>query len=221
MAIFSVFRFYKDMQNNNISFTSKIRFVPWKTFSKMQKKNEILYFHDTPNILKADEFYSMDIRTCTGGGLHKPSTQEAEGFHFWDDRVTNKKANDNVISLIRFVKNPERGIILGGKRLDENPLSIPLFNKFKQLISERINNNLTVFGIHKNAYGQTHYHYDKKTDTWTICSEYIKSEKGPQRAVNSLGTLRNAFEEISIAPGDRLFIGNKEILPKDAPDIFK
>ena len=172
-------------------------------------------------MLKADEFYSLDIRTCTGGGLTKPSTQEAEGFHFWDDGVTNKKANDNVISLIRFVKNPERGIILGGKRLDENPLSIPLFNKFKQLISERVNNNLTVFGIHKNAYGQTHYHYDKKTDTWTICSEYIKSEKGPQRAVNSLGTLRNAFEEISIAPGDRLFIGNKEILPKDAPDIFK
>lgn len=49
----------------------------------------------------------------------------------------------------------------------------------------------------------------------------MKRGNGPQRAVNSLGTLRNAFEEISIAPGDRLFIGNKEILPKDAPDIFK
>ena len=34
-------------------------------------------------------------------------------------------------------------------------------------------------------------------------------------------TIKNAFEKISIAPGDRLFIGNKEILPKDAPGIFQ
>ena len=208
------------MQNNNVSFTSKIQFVPWNTFSKMNKKNSILYFHDTPNILKADEFYSLDIRTCTGGGLTKPSTGEGEGFHFWDDKITQRKANDNVISLIRFVKNPERGLILGGKKLDSNPLSIPLFNKFKNMIAERVK-YLTEFSIHKYEDSQTHYHYNTKTDTWTICSEYRKTDNSPQRAVNSLGTLKNAFEKISIAPGDRLFIGNKEILPVHAPDIFQ
>ncbi len=207
------------MQNNNVSFTSKIQFVPWKTFTKMQKKNEILYFHDTPNILKADEFYSLDIRTCTGGGITKPSTGEGEGFHFWDDRITRRKANDNVISLIRFVKNPERGLILGGKKLDSNPLSIPLFYKFRDLISERVQ-NLTQFCIHKFENSQTHYHYDTKNDVWTICTEYGKTDKSPMRAVTSLGTLKNAFEKISIAPGDRLFIGEKEILPSDAPELF-
>ena len=208
------------MQNNNVSFTSKIQFVPWNTFSKMNKKNEILYFHDTPNILKADEFYSLNIRTCSGGGVTRPSTCEGEGFHFWDDKITQRKVNDNVISLIRFVKNPERALILGGKRLEGNPLSVPLFNKFRNLIAERVK-NLTVFGVHRFEDSQTHYHFDTKNDVWTICSEYRKGPDSPQRSVNSLGTLRNAFETISIAPGDRLFVGKKEILPEDAPDIFQ
>lgn len=209
------------MQNNNVSFTSKIQFVPWKTFSSMRPlKNEILYFHTTPNILKADEFYSLAVRTCTGGGLTKPSTAEAEGFHFWDDKITLKKANDNVISLIRFIKNPERGLLLGGKRLDSNPLSVPLFNKFRNMIVERVK-NLTEFSIHRYEDCQTHYRYNTADDTWTICTEYRKNDKSPQRAVNSLGTLKNAFEKISIAPGDRLFIGEKEILPKDAPELFQ
>lgn len=207
--------------NKNISFTSRIQFVPWKTFCSIkQTQNKILYFHDTPNILKADEFYSMDIRTCTGGGLTKPSTREGEGFHFWDDRITQRKANDNVISLIRFVKNPERGLILGGKRLESNPLSVPLFDKFRSLISQRVK-FLTEFGVHRFEDSQTHYHYNAQNDTWTLCTEYSKSDKSPLRAVNTLGTLKNAFEKISIAPGDRLFVGNKEILPKDAPEIFQ
>ncbi len=209
------------MKNNNVSFTSKIQFVPWKTFcSKKQTPNEILYFHDTPNILKADEFYSLDIRTCTGGGITKSSTGEGEGFHFWDDKITQRKANDNVISLIRFIKNPERGLILGGKRLESNPLSVPLFYKFKNMIAQRVK-YLTEFSIHRFEDSQTHYHYNAKNDVWTICTEYRKSDKSPQRAVNSLGTLRSTFEKISIAPGDRLFMGDKEILPKDAPDIFQ
>ncbi len=216
-----MFRFYNGMQNNNISFTSKIQFVPWKTFtSKKPMQNEILYFHNTPNILKADEFYSLDIRTCTGGGLTKPSTAEAEGFHFWDDKTTQKKANDNVISLIRFVKNPERGLILGGKRLESNPLSVPLYYKFRNMIADRVK-NLTEFSIHRYEDSQTHYRYDTKNDTWTICTEYRKTDKSPQRAVNSLGTLKKAFEKISIAPGDRLFIGEKEIKPQDAPELFQ
>ncbi len=214
-----MFWFYSCMQNNNVSFTSNIRFVPWKVFSKMEKKNAILYYHDTPNILKADEFYSLDIRTCTGGGLTKQSTGEGEGFHFWDDKITQKKANDNVISLIRFVKNPERGLVIGGKRLDENPFSVPLFYKFRDMIKERVQ-NLSEFCIHRFEDSQTHYHYDTKNDTWTICTEYRKTANSPQRAVNSLATLKNAFEKISIAPGDRLFIGEKEIQPKDAPEIF-
>lgn len=207
------------MQNKDISFTSKIQFVPWKTFEKITNKNKILYFHDTPNILKADEFYSTDIRTCTGGGLTKPF-EEAEGFHFWDDRITQKNLNNNVVSLFRFIKNPERGILIGGKNLDSNPLSIPLFNKFKQTISDRVK-NLSVFGIHKFENCQSHYNYNTKTDTWTICTEYRKNDNSMLRSVNSLNTLKNTFEEISIAKGDRLFIGNKEILPENAPELFK
>ena len=122
------------MENSSVSFTSNICFVDRIAYNKIKKRNSIGFWHTVPNILKADEFYSLDIRTCTGGGITKPSTGEGEGFHFWDDRITQRKANDNVISLIRFVKNPERGLILGGKKLDSNPLSIPLFYKFRDLV---------------------------------------------------------------------------------------
>ena len=80
---------------------------------------------------------------------------------------------------------------------------------------------LTEFSIHRYENSQSHYFYETRNDTWTICTEYCKSDNSPLRSVNSLGTLRNAFEKISIAPGDKLFINGKEILPKDAPEIFQ
>ena len=86
-----MFRFYVNMQNNSsISFTSKISFVDRTAFAMLKKNNLIDYTHQSSNILKADEFYSPGIRTCTGGGLVNPLV-EAEGFHFWDDMVNAKK----------------------------------------------------------------------------------------------------------------------------------
>lgn len=207
------------MQHNNISFTSNICFISGRKFRTLPKANYVDYYHHNPNIIKAPEFYSEGIRTCTGGGLVKPFV-EGEGFHFWDDKTTLKNFHDQVVRLFRFVKEPERGLLVGGKEIQFNELSMPLFNKFRQAISEKVE-NLTVFAKHKFQYEQTHYKYEVENDTWTICTEFRANENAPLKSVKNLSDLKRCFEEISIAPGDRLFINEKEILPQTNPEIFR
>ena len=207
------------MQNNSISFTSKIRFVDRHIYKIMDKKNFIDFIHSKPNILKADEFYSEEIRTCTGGGLVNPY-KEAEGFHFWDDYTNKKNFPHLVNSLFRFVKNPERGLLIGSKELEIFPYSVEQFNRFKKVFLERVK-NVTIFQQHTFPYAETHYHYSLADDTWTLCSHYRNEKDLNYKTIKSLDALKKCFKNISIAEGDRLFIGKKEILPTDAPEIFK
>ena len=142
---FRVFKF--NMNNNSISFTSKIRFVDRPVYAMMEKSNLIGFRHNVPNILKDKTFYSEEIRTCTGGGLVNPF-KEAEGFHFWDDRTNKKKFPELVNSLFRFVRNPQNALIVGSKELPNNPYSIEQFGRFKNLFLERFK-NVSIFQTQK------------------------------------------------------------------------
>ena len=213
------FRVFKvNMNNNSISFTSKIRFVDRPVYAMMEKSNLIGFRHNVPNILKDKTFYSEEIRTCTGGGLVNPF-KEAEGFHFWDD-LPNKKNFDILINrLFRFVKSPEHGLLVGGKDLKNSPFSMEQFLRFKKVFLERVK-NVSFFQKHNYEYSETHFHYSLDTDTWTLCSSFLDSNPDRYRTVNKIADLRKCFDKISIAEGDKLFLGKKEILPDDAPDIF-
>ena len=177
------------------------------------------FWHTVPNILKADEFYSEGIKTCTGGGVVIPF-KEAEGFHFWDDMTNKKKFPDIVNSLFRFVKNPQRALLVGSKKLDDSPYSIEQFERFKKVFTERIK-NVSLFERHRYENAQTHYIYSLDNDTWTLFSEYQKGKNIRYNQVKSLKALKECFENISIADGDRLFINNKEITKADAPELFQ
>jgi len=205
----------------NITFTSNIKFIDSPRFLKQYKHGtRIGFHHNEPNILKSPEFYSCDIRTCTGGGLITPG-KEAEGFHFWDDKPNMKNFRDNLISLFRFVKNPERGLLVGSKNLPDNPFSIPQFQNFKKAFQERVE-NITLFEQHSHELAETHYHYSLNTDTWTLSSKYWEPNEliVKPHAVKTLNDLLSAFKTIRIAKGDRLFINSREITPKDCPEIF-
>ena len=206
------------MDNTSISFTSKIRFVDRPVYKMMKKANYIDFHHNSSNIMKAKEFYSEEIRTCTGGGLVSPSI-EAEGFHFLDDKVNNKKFPMIVNSLFRFVKNPERGLLIGSKELKGNPYSIIQFENLKKTFLERVK-NVSLFQKHRYTNSESYYHYSLDDDTWTILSAFRREDSPKYNVVKSLRDLRECFEKISIADGDRLFIGKKEILPEDCPEIF-
>lgn len=206
------------MDKKSITFTSRIQFVDRITYSKLHKKNRIGFWHDVPNILKADEFYSEGIRTCTGGGIVDP-LKEAEGFHFWDDMTNKKKFPQIINSLFRFVKNPQRAILIGSKDIDGNPYSIEQFERLKKIFIDRIK-NVSLFERHRYDNSQTHYHYSVDTDTWTLFSEYQKRPNGRYIQVKNLKTLQECFNNILIADGDKLFVGGKEITLKDCPEIF-
>ena len=207
------------MENNSISFTSKIRFVERHIYSIMDKKNFIDFAHSKPNILKADEFYSEEIRTCTGGGLVNPY-HEAEGFHLWDDLTNKRKFPHLINSLFRFVKKPERGLLVGSKELEKSPYSIEQFDKFKKVFLERVK-DVSIFQQHTFPCSETHYHYSLDSDTWTLCTRYKNEKELNYKSVRSLEALKKCFKYISIAKGDRLFIGRKEIFPSEAPEIFE
>lgn len=207
------------MENSSVSFTSNIHFVDRIAYNKIKKRNSIGFWHDVPNILKADEFYSEGIKTCTGGGIVIPF-KEAEGFHFWDDMTNKKKFPDIVNSLFRFVKNPQRALLVGSKKLDDSPYSIEQFERFKKVFTERIK-NVSLFERHRYENSQTHYIYSLNDDTWTLFSEYQKGKNIRYNQVKNLKALKECFENISIADGDRLFINNKEITKADAPELFQ
>ena len=205
---------------DNITFKSKIQFVHNIEFSKNKTKGYYIgYTHNVPNILKADKFYTEAIRTCTGGGLVIPQ-KEAIGFHIWDDK-TNKK-NFELIknSMFRWIQNPERGLLIGSKKLIGSPFSIEQFQKFKKSFSEKVP-NLTLFEEHANQYSQSHFSYSVKDDTWIIASDYYEPETKKHIVVTSLEALKKAFKTIKIAKGDSLFIGKKEITPQNAPELFE
>ena len=208
------------MQNNtSISFTSKIRFISGSAYTMLQKRNYIDFIHNKPNILKADEFYSMNIRTCTGGGLVNPFV-EAEGFHFWDDMVNAKNFPQLINSLFRFVKEPKRGLLVGSKDLKGSPYSLTQFENFKKVFMDRVN-NVSLFQKHKFTNSETHYNYSVFTDTWTLCTGYREGDDLKWKYIRKADDLLQVFEKVSIADGDRLFIGKKEVLPSKHPELFK
>lgn len=210
------------MTNNNISFTSNIKFVKYnKAFLSSLTGDRIGYRHNEPNILKSKDFYSMDIRTCSGGGFVKPYV-EAEGFHFWDDFTNKKKFPDIINKLFFYVKNPQRALLLGGKELPGNQYSLEQFQKLKKVFLERIK-NVSIFEQHRHKCSETHYRYSLDTDTWTISSKFWERDGKELKAhsIDSVEDLLNCFEHVSIAEGDRLFIGKTEILPKDYPQLFR
>ena len=207
------------MTNDSISFTSKIRFVDRPVY-KMLKKNHFIDFrHDRPNILKSGEFYSEDIRTCTGGGLVNPGC-ESEGFHFWDDMTNKKKFPELVNSLFRFVRNPQNALLVGSKDLKGNPYSLEQFARIKKVFLERVK-NVSLFQQHKFLNSETHYHYSLDTDTWTLCTSFQEKNGGKLKFIKKPEDFLKAFDSVSIADGDRLFVGKKEVLPFEYPELFK
>ena len=83
--------------SEKVSFKSRINFVDRAMFDKIKRGTKILYKHDTPNIIKDNEFFTEEIRTCSGGGLVKPFV-EADGFHLMDDVINfTYEVNDKVI----------------------------------------------------------------------------------------------------------------------------
>ena len=123
--------------SNNLSFQSKIRFVPRRVFMDKeflpfvdcQKRTEPLF----KSMIKDKDFYTLDVRTCTGGGL--VDSDGVLGFHIFDcqeniDRVGNALAN-----IIDFrTRNNKSALLIGSKDIPSRRDSLPLFDRIREVV---------------------------------------------------------------------------------------
>ena len=203
-----------------ISFKSRINIVTNKVFAELPAGHYIDFLLENPkkpNIVTSDMFYTLDIRTCTGGGLKNSSDNAAAGFHLWDEKLNAKNLSDFINQLKDYVKNPEGGLLIGSKKITGSPNSVPLFKLVKKELS-KICSNISYFQTIKKPYGEADFKYSLADDTWNILlTDNIKCAN----SVRTINKLQEFFEDISIAPSDRLFVNGKEITKREAPHIFR
>lgn len=208
--------------SKSVSFSSNIRFVNGADYAKLLAKSSadrIGYLHNEVNLLKSPHFFSTEIRTCTGGGLVTQEL-EAEGFHLLDDMPNMKAAHDILVKLFRYVKNPERGLLVGSKDVKDRPYSCKQFKNLKEAFQKR-GVLLSFFEKHLYRKSETAFHYSLNDDTWTLCTGFSRPIENKWNYVSNPVDLRSCFEKVKIADGDRLFIGAKEITPGSYPEFFK
>lgn len=214
--------------DNKISFKSQIKFVSLADYRNivnmrcLSNKNYIgtgigyKFIGKVKTKKYLDEAFTREIRTCSAGGLVSPK-RFAVGFHFFHDNHTFRRLPDVFNNEIFRRFQPQRALLLGGKKLDKCPYSMKNFEKIKTLIMNKVE-NVSFFERHRHMDSESHLYYSLKDDTWIIATEYTTKDKRKQ--VLSLKDLKAAFKKIQIAKGDRLFIDNKEISSKDYPSIF-
>lgn len=204
--------------NNQISFQSKIKFVDDKKLKRTINITpriitdidfDVAYLRHSPN------FKTDAIRTCTGGGLIKENKRSC-GFHIYHSEHFNNCITGIFEALFKGFK-PDRALIVGGKNAPGYEFSMPNFNKIKDVITDNVE-NVTIFEEHNYQVAETSFMYSLSDDTWYLASSAMQKDKIFN--VKSLVDLKNMFRNIKIAKGDRLFIDEKEILPKDFPEIF-
>jgi hypothetical protein len=211
---------------DNTTFSSNIHFVDRKTFDKIAKGLEINQALPSKRIGKADEFYTKDVRTCTAGGFvfdKSPSTPV--GFHFLN-YIENLWNSQQLVSDVvsKFDSKPKNGLLFGSKIFDyysastNRQYSVPLFDALRNGFSAVVE-NLSLFESHKKLTAQTHYYYNKATDTHYLCAESFEKENKSKSVTNLKGLLA-FYKNISIAKTDKLFIKDKEISKDQAPHIF-
>lgn len=212
------------INQSNISFSSKINFVSYRDFfdNKVNRnKSEFVpSWCAEPCSAEGDEFYSVQLRTCTGGGIVEPDNKVV-GFHFYDCENNVSNAEQNVEDLFKKAPNAQRGLVIGGKKLRFAPYSLEQFDKIKEKFLEKLP-AVSVFQTHSYPDSETNYHYSVDDDEWTINTQFSVLPGHPKvHDVTTLEKLKSAFDKIFIADGDELFIDDVPVGKEDAPEFFE
>lgn len=205
----------------NISFTSRINILSSKAFDKLPKGKHIGFnpADNTPTILKSDIFNTVNIRTCTGGGIKSGNNNSVLGFHIWDI-CEDPDFTEQLSKIQNSFNSIEGGLIIGSKKVERAENSIKNFKIVKQTLQKK-SKNISWFQTIRKTLGEVDFIYSKPDDTWNLrlCEWDCKNKK--YKTVHTLNKFLEFFEEISISPKDKLYIGGKEITKADAPDIFR
>lgn len=208
--------------NEQPSFKSRINILsPLRYASKPNSENYIHCFQDRVhnNVVIARDFYTKQVRTCTGGCLTAQDSPLAVGFHIWDE-LKYFDLKSCIKKIKKLIPDADNGFLIGSKELIDADHSVSYFNEIQNSLSE-ICPNFSVFKTFTHPYGQADFKYFKDTDTLNIRLSFLKPYCDEISNVYSLKRLLSFFKEISIAPTDTLFINEKQITKKDVPHIFR
>lgn len=218
---------------NDISFTSRIKFVSGNKFQELARgqyvdfRNEQILNHIDMarkeklkkiygqgiknlrlDVLKADEFYTDSVRTCTAGGVVNTKTGEAAGFHIYDSFDNYDETDDILENIFGRVKNPDRALLIGSKKLDVAQYSTEIFKQIKEGIMKRVP-KVTLFREHTFPYSESNLCYLSEPDTWIINSMYRPLTDYKEYDVLTKQDLDKCFKEVKIADGDVLLFEKK------------
>ena len=197
---------------SNISFKSKINFVPLKEFINVIDKSGkfVPYGLEDPLFTKASSFYTETVRTCAAGGF-TDTKENAFGFHILDCLERFENIKDIGKELLNQCNPMEtRGLLVGGKDLKHRPYSMPIINTLRKMFELRLK-ALSYFIEHTYLRAETFFHYDLKTDTWTmLLRNYDRASDKYHNVVNPK-ELMESYAKIHIAEGDVLMINGERI----------
>lgn len=210
-----------NVQNcNSLNFKSNIHFVSSPNFDKQMFRSYFYCSSKKPlmdSMLKGGDIWTQSIRTCSGGGL--VDNQGALGFHFFNSLETIQKVKEDLIPIVKKQNcKTKSALLIGGKRITND--SVQLFStvlgKLKDVVKP------SYFKIYKSIYAESDIGYDKHTDSWFINLTNPVDARNimARKDVLTLNALKKSFEEIKIAPQDKLFINGKEVTHNDAPEFF-
>lgn len=210
-----------NVQNcNSLNFKSNIHFVSSPNFDKQMFRS---YFYCSTkktlmdSMLKGGDIWTQSIRTCSGGGL--VDNQGALGFHFFNSLETIQKVKEDLISIVKKQNcKTKSALLIGGKRITNDSVQLfsTVLDKLKDVVKP------SYFKIYKSIYAESDIGYDKHTDSWFINLTNPVDVRNimARKEVLTLNALKKSFEEIKIAPQDKLFINGKEVTHNDAPEFF-
>lgn len=210
-----------NVQNcNSLNFKSNIHFVSSPNFDKQMFRS---YFYCSTkktlmdSMLKGGDIWTQSIRTCSGGGL--VDNQGALGFHFFNSLETIQKVKEDLIPIVKKQNcKTKSALLIGGKRITNDSVQLfsTVLDKLKDVVKP------SYFKIYKSIYAESDIGYDKHTDSWFINLTNPVDVRNimARKEVLTLNALKKSFEEIKIAPQDKLFINGKEVTHNDAPEFF-
>lgn len=210
-----------NVQNcNSLNFKSNIHFVSSPNFDKQMFRSYFYCSTKKPlmdSMLKGGDIWTQSIRTCSGGGL--VDNQGALGFHFFNSLETIQKVKEDLIPIVKKQNcKTKSALLIGGKRITNDSVQLfsTVLDKLKDVVKP------SYFKIYKSIYAESDIGYDKHTDSWFINLTNPVDVRNimARKEVLTLNALKKSFEEIKIAPQDKLFINGKEVTHNDAPEFF-
>lgn len=190
-----------------VRFSSTIRFVSQAQFNQLVDRERIPYrgfdFKQDP------EAYTAGMLMCNGGGVQNGKLVTM--FHLFPTPQgfgLMRSGLRNCIASLKYQGGNVRGFLTGG--MSSFPQSIELRDTLKKTMLEEKLPLTLIWG--QRRYGKTDAHYNAQTDTWTLNTRYARSGNSNRNLeVLTPQALADVFEQIDIAEGDTLQVGNQPV----------